>query len=315
MAEGDGEDRFDGLLLRLAGEHKEGGITELLDTFFGFLRRKTDFYVGIGKGEAEKAVLDAFRKNEALALKAKREKEKREKEKEEVKRKQKITVTPIATATTTDKEPEILEITDEEAAEIEREKEQKSAPPSTPPPKATPTVENGTPDTKDTKESNSDEEEDEDAKGKMKPNLGNGGDLPHYSWTQTLQEAEIKIPSGVTFPIKGRDVIVDFQPKHIKIGLKGHTPIIEGDLYNKVKVEECFWTIEDRKIIIVHLEKINTMEWWSRIVTSDPEINTKKVHPENSKLSDLDGETRGMVEKMMYDQRQKEVVFCKSLPD
>ncbi|CAN6452551.1 unnamed protein product [Victoria cruziana] len=135
------------------------------------------------------------------------------------------------------------------------------------------------------------------------PNSENGLDLESYSWTQTLSEVTVNVP--VPRGTKSRFVVCEIKRSHLKVGLKGQPPIIDEDLYMPVKVDDCFWSIEDEKAISILLTKHNGMEWWKSLTKGGPEIDTQKVEPENSKLSDLDPETRKTVEKMMFDQRQK----------
>lgn len=177
------------------------------------------------------------------------------------------------------------------------------------------------------------EREKKDAEAKAKE-AEEQAKLP-YKWTQTIQDVDITVP--VPGNLKGRDLDVVISKKKLKVGVKGQPPIIEvslpprcytltqtptriqpnkpppqGDLPKEIHADESTWTLESlsspsRKEISLHLDKVNKMEWWAHVVTTAPRIDTSKITPENSKLSDLDGETRGMVEKMMYDQRQKEM--------
>merc|ERR1712202_86246 len=106
----------------------EGGAIELIDVFFGFLRKKTDFFTGGRRNEAESMVLDKFRKHQKLAkekkakddeAKAKRE-EIKKKEQEKRKREQELNSSKI------------VEVSEEEANKIEAENKNKSGGDSAP---------------------------------------------------------------------------------------------------------------------------------------------------------------------------------------
>jgi len=126
-----------------------------------------------------------------------------------------------------------------------------------------------------------------------------------YSWKQSLQDVDIVVP--VPKGTRARDLVVVIAKKKLSVSLKGKDPIMAGELCQDVKVEESTWTLEDQSSVELHLEKINKVQWWENVLTHHPKIDTRKIQPENSKLSDLDGETRGMVEKMMFDNQQKQI--------
>lgn len=149
------------------------------------------------------------------------------------------------------------------------------------------------------------EPEDKDDKSKgIKPNAGNGANFEHFSWIQTLADVSISVP--VPRGTRGKQVDVKIARKSLEVGLKGQEPILKGSLTETVKEENCIWSMDDASIEI-SLQKTNTMHWWKAVLEGEPEINVQKVQPENSKLTDLDSDTRQTVEKMMYDQRQKQL--------
>jgi len=287
MASNDVE-KFDGMFLAIA-QQLDGGAKDLLDVFFNFMARKTDFYSGANSDFARKVVLDVFEKYNTVAKEA-QAKKKLENAEADRKRKERE-----AARTQALNEPKIKELTDEEAAKLEKELAQKKK------------IEEAVASSSEIGDGDKsqDEEEDEAEKGKLLPNSGNGADMPNYRWVQTLSEIEIRIP--LPHPVKSSDVKVEMHKKKLSVQLKNGPFLVNGELQHDIKLEESHWILEDNISILINMEKINKMEWWSQLVTTDPEISTKKIDPEPSKLSDLDGETRGMVEKMMYDQRQREL--------
>ena len=146
------------------------------------------------------------------------------------------------------------------------------------------------------------------------PPLGNGGTVEgKYSWTQTLSEVTVTVP--VPLNTRGKDLAVTIGKTHLKVGVRARVAvavpqqqqewIINAPLVKTVICDDSFWTVEDGNRLVINLQKLNQMEWWDSVCEGDAKIDVRDIQPENSSLSDLDGETRKTVEKMMYDQRQK----------
>ena len=267
------DERFDGLYLNVAQTAQ--GIEPLLDTVFSFLRRKTDFFCGGGGPDAATSkVNEVLQKHVDIY------------NKEQMKKKSK---TVKASAPQKKDEAAVVEIGNDGVFDVSNAPEARKEP-SLPVSSPDPFKE------KKTEVANSSSDDDT-------PPLGNGGTVPDkYTWTQTLAEVQITVPlpSGT----RGRDMSVAIKKLHLKVGLLRQPLIIDAPLNKPVIIDDSFWTIEDNNLVL-NLQKSNQMEWWECVCQGDPKIDVTKIRPENSSVSDLDGETRKTVEKMMYDQRQR----------
>jgi hypothetical protein len=305
------DQRFDGLYLNVAQTTR--GIDPLLDTLFGFLRRKTDFFNGPPGAENDSNCDAAIAKvHEILNRHVLIYKQDCEKKRMEKKATKATAGNKKRSNETHEKEPPVIEMGND-GFDISNVVDDSNTMDSNVHPHAATATTVGANENQNHGAGENDNGDNvisptSDATEILQePSVGNGGVVAgKYSWTQTLAEVSISIP--LPDNTRGRDLNVVMKKNHLKVGLKSTTPtdvIIDAPLTNTILVDDSFWTVEDGNRLSINLQKVNQMEWWDSVCVGHDKIDIKKVQPENSNLNDLDADTRQTVEKMMFDQRQK----------
>ena len=77
--------------------------------------------------------------------------------------------------------------------------------------------------------------------------MHNGGSTDRYTWTQTLSDLQVVIsadqlgvPNG---QLKAKMLTIDIKKKSLKVAVKGKDALIDGELHQAVKTDNCFWTV------------------------------------------------------------------------
>jgi hypothetical protein len=278
---------YDGVLMNIV--QKAEGIEGFYDAVFGFMRRKTDFFTVSDK--ARTTVLEQFERHLNLFNEDKQRQLLIKKKQDELKRKQEEEQKAKKAPVVEQSDSKVEEITDEEADKLMQQDVKEVEPQAVP--------------KSDVKKDG--EGEGDESDGGEPPLVGNGLRTDKYWFVQTLGDITLNV--FIPEHIKAKNLDVVYTTKKLKVGVKGETPIIDGELPEKIVAEDTLWTIdtiEGERVCQITFDKFDKMKWWDCAIVGDTKINTKKIEPENSKLSDLDGDTRQTVEKMMFDQQQKQ---------
>ena len=266
MPLGDGDaERFDPMMLQMAQQvaamaDGENPIELLLDLYFGFLRRKTDFFDAPER--CKDAVLAAYQRQADVVAAASASKQAKA-------AKQAAAAAAEAAARQKREAAEDAARAEEDAARKARVRQaeldralasQNLAADGSP--KITELPDSGDDSPADAPDAPEDEE-DPDAlePGTIAPNAGNGGDAEHYTWTQTLQDVEVRVRVPKDTPAKR--IACDVTKKHLTFRIEGSerwTRRYRRGLFRGGSPRRLLLTVEDKSTVALTLAKKNDME-------------------------------------------------------
>jgi hypothetical protein len=271
---------YDTLFMEIAG--RSGGLDKLLDNFFGFLHRRTDFYVtldktddnakmGFPEGVAEQMVLRTMNKYnfKKYALeKQKYEQQSPSSSSSSSSSSSKLSPSSSSSSSSSSSNSTVIDINPQSAPSSSSSLAVRYS-----------------------------------EEGKQIP-IGNGGIGPNYYWTQTLQDLTVYV--DVPVGCRGRDIKCFIEAKKLFLSADGQV-MIDGFFEEAIKVDESMWTLNiaanSIPQVVITLDK-GRKTWWKHIIQGHPEIDTSKVDS-SQKIDEYDDSTQAAIRKIMFDQKQK----------
>lgn len=76
-----------------------------------------------------------------------------------------------------------------------------------------------------------------------------------YRWSQSLDEITLECKVSSDEKVDNKQLKVDIKSERVVIKYKGDV-ILEGKLHERIQPEESIWNLEDKKRVVLNLEKV-----------------------------------------------------------
>lgn len=265
--------RYDDMLFMIAQDL--GSIDRILLEFFGFLKRRTDFFVlanpgdaaGFPPGVAEQMIYKSYQHF-----------------REQQNREHPFTPRPRAEApqaaqVSPPSPPKVQDLPANDPIVIEKSSESKI------------------------EELSADLSKLSSEPGKVKVDSSistyNGASTDKYKWSQDISDVTIQIPLPPN--TKSKEIQVKFDSKHLKVVVKGEV-VIDCDLPETIHKQNSYWNLDEGSLII-NLEKSKDCVWKSAFA-GHAEIDPKTVDT-SRRVDEYDEETQVGIRKVMYEHERK----------
>ncbi|CBZ56082.1 putative nuclear movement domain-containing protein [Neospora caninum Liverpool] len=130
----------------------------------------------------------------------------------------------------------------------------------------------------------------------------NGGVCDNYRWTQSFTDLTLQFRLDKNKYHGKKDVSVSITPTKLKVVVAGDV-LLEGEWEEPVNAAESLWQVEDGPYLLLSIEKARE-NWWASVLKGEKKIDTTKIESVK-RVEDFDAATQAHIRKMMFDQQQK----------